>query len=148
MRVWFPTRPEVQLASHCWGLDSIGACFDGKEPKKSSDHGIPRFTWWDHKGSGEWVVRTFDKPTAVSAASVYWFDDTGAGSCRVPKSWRLMYKAGGDWKPVTRDGASDFTTYLDRYNRVSFTPVTTTALRLEVQLQPQFSGGILEWKCE
>jgi len=32
----------------------------------------------------------------------------------------------------------------DQFNRVTFTPVTTTALRLEVQLQPKFSGGILE----
>jgi hypothetical protein len=33
-------------------------------------------------------------------------------------------------------------------NRVTFTPVTTTALRLEVQLQPKFSGGILEWRMK
>jgi hypothetical protein len=34
----------------------------------------------------------------------------------------------------------------DTYNRVNFKPVRTPALRLEVQLQPDFSGGILEWK--
>lgn len=27
-------------------------------------------------------------------------------------------------------------------------PVTTTALRLEIQLQPKFSGGILEWRIK
>jgi len=39
----------------------------------------------------------------------------------------------------------------DQFNRTTFTPVTTTAeprklsgLRLEVQLQPKTSGGILE----
>ncbi len=34
----------------------------------------------------------------------------------------------------------------DRFNYVTFTPVTTAALRLEAQLQPKFSSGILEWK--
>ena len=29
-----------------------------------------------------------------------WFDDTGRGECRVPQSWKLLYKAGNDWKPV------------------------------------------------
>jgi hypothetical protein len=31
---------------------------------------------------------------------------------------------------------------------VTFQPVETTALRIEVQLQLEFSGGILEWKVE
>ena len=34
----------------------------------------------------------------------------------------------------------------DAYNKVTFAPVTTTALRLEVQLQDGFSGGILRWR--
>ena len=29
---------------------------------------------------------------------------------------------------------------------LAFTPVTTTALRLEVTLPPQWSSGIQEWK--
>jgi hypothetical protein len=31
---------------------------------------------------------------------------------------------------------------------VTFTPIETTALRLEVRLQPGWSGGILEWTAE
>jgi hypothetical protein len=31
---------------------------------------------------------------------------------------------------------------------MSFDAVETTGLRLEVQLRPDFSGGILEWKVE
>jgi len=31
---------------------------------------------------------------------------------------------------------------------VTFNPVETQALRLEVQLQPEWSGGILEWRVE
>ena len=31
-------------------------------------------------------------------------------------------------------------------NRVTFTPIETEALRIKVQLQPKYSGGILEWR--
>jgi len=34
----------------------------------------------------------------------------------------------------------------DRFNRLAFEPVRAEGLRIEVQLQPGFSGGILEWK--
>ena len=36
----------------------------------------------------------------------------------------------------------------DKYNRTTFDPVTTTGLRMTVELQPEFSGGILEWKVD
>ena len=36
----------------------------------------------------------------------------------------------------------------DKYNRATFKPVETTALRIEVQLKPNLSAGILEWKME
>ena len=35
---------------------------------------------------------------------------------------------------------------MDRFNQETFSPVTTTALRLEVQFQPNMSSGVLEWK--
>jgi uncharacterized protein len=146
MRVWFPTQLEPKLASHCWELDSVDACFDRKEPNASNDHSIPRFTWWDHKGTLEWVQHQFEKPRRVNSVAVYWFDDTGSGGCRVPRSWRLLYLDGKDWKPV--ESTSAFGTKVNQYNRATFGPVTTTALRLEAQLQPQFSAGILEWKAE
>jgi len=36
----------------------------------------------------------------------------------------------------------------DRYNEVTFTPVKTTALRIQVKLKPEWSGGIFEWEVE
>ena len=149
MTVWFRTKPappDPWSASYCFPSDSIEACFDSQLPKSSNDHAIPRMTWWDHKGTAEWVERTFDKPTKFSAAEVYWFDDTGKGGCRVPQSWRLLYKDGAQWKPVA--ASTDYGVKRDQFNRVTFEPVTTTGLRLEVQLQPQFSGGILEWRMK
>ena len=85
-------------------------------------------------------------PTSVSEVEVYWFDDTGSGECRVPASWRVLYKDGEEWKPV--EGAEPYGVEKDRYNKVTFKPVTTSALRLEVTLQPEWSAGIQEWKVK
>jgi hypothetical protein len=43
----------------------------------------------------------------------------------------VVYKSGNAWKPVEGPGA--FTVEKDRFNRVTFTPVTTTAVRIEVE---------------
>jgi hypothetical protein len=95
---------------------------------------------------------TFAKPATVSEAQVYWFDDTGRGGVRVPKSWRLLYKAPSapgavaEWKPVAPLGG--YGVAKDAYNTVRFAPVTTTALRLELQMQANVSAGVQEWKVK
>jgi hypothetical protein len=139
--------PPLPKASHCWQGDTTAALNDGLLPKSSDDHSIPRFTWWDHKGTTEWVQYDFDTPRKLKAAEVYWFDDEPSkGGCRVPASWRLLYRSGDEWKEVGRpDGCG---VEKDRFNRATFGAVETTAIRLEVKLRPGFSGGILEWRVE
>ena len=34
---------------------------------------------------------TFAKPSTVTEAEVYWFDDQPRGGVRVPASWKLLY---------------------------------------------------------
>jgi len=126
-------------ASHVSG--NIDAVSDGKEPKSSMDISIPKFSWWDHRGTTEWVQYNFEKPRNISAVEVYWFSKRGI---RVPKSWRLLYIEKRRWKEV--EGVSDYGTKLDVYNRASFKRVRTESLKIEVILQKGFSGGILEWK--
>ena len=140
------SKPSIYkaTASHCNESDTVEALGDGLEPTSSNDQGIPRFTWWPRRGSVEWAQLDFEKAKRVSGVSVYWFDDTGAGSCRVPESWKLLRMEGDGWKPV--ETKAEPGTKRDAYNAVSFDPVETTALRIEVQLRPDFSGGILEWK--
>jgi len=131
-------------ASHCWPRDTVAALNDQIEPPNSHDLGPPRFTWWDHRGTREWVQYDFKERARVSAVEVYWFDDRATGHCRVPKSWRLLYRDGKAWKSIA--GASGWGSERDRFNRVTFTPVTADGLRIEAQLQPECSGGILEWR--
>jgi hypothetical protein len=113
-------------------------------PKSSNDPGVPKFHWWPKKGSTEWVQYTFSAPASVSKSAVYWFDDTGTGECRVPKEWRILYRTGDEWKPVS--GASGFCIAKDKLNVVSFDPVTTDAVRLELTSVEGFSSGIYEWE--
>ena len=68
----------------------------------------------------------------------------GRGQCRLPKVWRVLHQDGGQWKPVSNVTIDPVTK--DKWNTAKFTPVKTTALRLEVDLQNGFSGGILEWR--
>jgi hypothetical protein len=81
----------------------------------------------------------------VKACTVTWFDDTGRGECRVPASWRIVYRtADGTWEPVA--GVAAYSVEKGKPAEVSFTPVKTAALRLEVQLPPKFSAGVYEWE--
>lgn len=158
MNVWLPRSmdgavplPTPTLAtqsrisfSHHWPSDNLTALNDQVLPKSSLDHDVPRFTWWDHRGTSEWVQYDFAASARVAGVEVYWFDDTGRGQCRVPKSWKVLYSDGDAWKDVRPGG--EYGTARDQFNGVNFEPVETKALRIEVQLQPDASGGILEWR--
>lgn len=158
MVVWIPTEPPQATslkdatvavvartsASHCNSADTVAAVNDNLVPASSDDHSIPRMTWWGHRGSKEWIAMEFAKPHTFTKAEIYWFDDTGRGECRVPASWQLFYKDGDRWQAV--ETAGEYGVARDQYNMVTFEPVRTTALRIEVQLQPDYSGGVLEWR--
>lgn len=159
MQVWIAETPDrakplaspgvASLAhvssSHCFEKDTVAAINDGIEPTASDDLTIPRFTWWDHRGSSEWVQYDFPHEVKVSEVSVYWWDERRIrAQCRVPQYWRLLYKVGDKWEPL--HNRSPYGVEMDRYNTVTCDPVKTSALRMEVQLQDGWSGGILEWK--
>ena len=65
----------------------------------------------------------------------------------MPKSWKLYYKDGqGRWKPVEAQGGYGCEKGVP--NTVEFTPVQTTALKLEVELPADNSSGIYEWEVK
>src|SRR5262249_45007783 len=77
---------------------------DGGDPQSSSDPSS-YFDWWPNRGTVEWAEYAFPAPAAISRVDIYWFDDTGRGQVRVPASWRLFYRDGGEWRPVTTPDA-------------------------------------------
>ena len=131
-------------ASHCNERDTVTAANDNLIPKNSKDHGLPRMTWWGNVGTEGWIEYSFKKAKTISRAEVYWFDDSGAGGCRVPESWQLLYHNGTTWQPV--EAETPYPVEKDQFNSVTFKPVNTKQLRMEVQLQNKYSGGILEWR--
>lgn len=140
-----PTLASISEVSASFGEDP-DAVNDLLEPASSNDHEVPFFHWWPRKGTNEWLQYEFPKRAEVSIVEVYWFDDTGIGECRLPKTWRVLYKDGDDWKPVHTPDA--YNTEKDRFNRVVFETVATTALRVEIESQTGFAGGIHELKVE
>jgi hypothetical protein len=155
MRVWVPTSPppariigpessaKVTLSFTSDNCDPEGI-HDGAEIRSSDEQPAACCHWWPHKGTTEWAQYTWPTPRRVSGASVYWFDDTGRGECRVPKGWRLLYKEAGEWKAVETRGS--YSVQKDRWCELAFGPVTTTELRLEVQLQDGWAAGVHEWR--
>jgi DUF1680 family protein len=131
---------------------------DGEEPRNSADASA-YFDWWPTNGckpgaaqapvqgprcsEGEWIEMAFAEPATVSTTRIYWFDDTGRGGVRVPAAWRLLYKDGDQWRPVETTGT--FGTARDAWNKLTFKPVTTSALRIELTMQPGVSAGVQEW---
>ena len=107
---------------------------------------MPYFTWLYHVGGNEWIQKTFAKPTKVSSIEVYWLDQGHEGPCRVPRSWRVLFRDDKKWKAV--ENAGPYGLDVDKFNKVRFNPVTTTIIRMEVALQEGFSGGILEWRVK
>ncbi|MCC6357643.1 MAG: glycoside hydrolase family 127 protein [Phycisphaerales bacterium] len=144
-----PARPKEGFpttASHYWQESTLSAASDGLEPESSDDYNVPRFTWWPQKGTTEWIQYDFTAPRKITGVSVYWFDDTGRGNCRVPESWRLLYRVGDEWRPVSLRGVYGIAK--DTYNAVAIDTVETMGLRIEAKLRPEFSAGILEWRVE
>lgn len=172
MVVWTPesakyaiVKPEPTIASRAeqvngWGFN------DQFEPKSSDDINTPYHYWWLKSGTEESIGYKFEKPETVSTVEVYWlaFEHYDV-IYKAPESWKLLYKDGNTWKEVKNHSA--YGTELDKYNKVTFDPVTTTELKLVAQLQrpktdnqsadekgPQivdvgrkgYSGGVIEWK--
>ncbi len=156
MTVWIPGEPSAArpkpaptIASRAKVNASVQnarmyrALNDQYEPADSRDNSAAYLHWWPKKNSLEWVQYDFDTACTISRSSVYWYDDGPWGGCRIPASWKLYYRKGNDWIPVKHTGPYRITK--DGYDTVYFEPVTTTALRLEVQLPADNSAGIHEW---
>ena len=114
--------------------DDISALYDGQDPLSSADESYLYFRMRPEAGTMAWIEYELKGPAKVSSAQVYWFDDRRF--CRIPKSWRLLYKDGDAWKPVAN--VEPYMVVKDKFNAVSFAPVTTVAMRLEVEPTTKF----------
>ncbi len=130
-------------ASHM--TSSIRAINDRLIPADENDRSVPYYHWWPVNNTTEWIVYELAAPTTVQSATLYWFDDEPWGECRVPTAWTLYYlDAQGLWLPV--NNLNDYKAVKGAANTLEFTPVTTSALKLEVVQPEKYSCGIYEWE--
>ena len=128
-------------ASYTSAWESVAALNDGIDPPSSNDTVNPRWGTWPSTGE-QWGLLTWSAAQSLSSADVYFFDDNGG--VRLPASWKLQYWNGTAYVDVA--GASGYPTALNQYNHVTFTPVSTTRLRVLLQ-SGTASVGLLEVKA-
>lgn len=162
MAVWLPTQESktrvspivppdpIRRASAVGGIvlvpkgygdqnDNISAVYDGFEPLSSADESQTYFRLRPPAGRPAWIRYDLNKLVSLSTAEVYWVDDRRFA--RLPESWRILYWDGGQWRPVKNHGP--YGVEKDRFNTVTFDPVQTSAIRLEVEPKtiPYKAGG-------
>ncbi len=85
-----------------------------------------------------------------SSCEVFWYDESDPpGDFWLPKSWRVLYLSGDEWRAV--EYPSGYSIEPDKINVVTFTPVKTKALRLDVQCHDSphpCAMGIYEWRIK
>lgn len=136
---------KIEVSFKNWNSDPEGLR-DGEEPTKSGRMPVKNCHFWDHAGGTEWASYTWSEPQRLSGCRIFWFDDTGHGACRLPKAARVLYRDGETWKPVAIVDGGSVPIAIDRWCDVTFAPVNTTALRLEIDQQQGWSSGVLEWR--
>ena len=159
MQVWIPytesaarPKPAPTIATKSKVSSSVNnsrmqnALNDQYDPKNSNDHAAIYLHWWPKKNTLEWIQYDFDQEYTVSESSIYWFDDGPSGGCRIPASWKILYKDGDQWVPVKN--VTPYEISKDKYNGIRFEPVKTKALRVEVQLPEDFATGVHEWSVK
>lgn len=158
MMVWLPAEPEAAMATPAPTIAyrskvsgsrmnrSLSTIKDQYEPKSSIDKSRSYFHWWPENNKWVWLQYDFEEPETVSSSAVYWFDDRPHGGCRLPDEWELLYMKDGRWVAVETEGEYSITR--DGWDKISFKPVETAAMRLRLKLSEHSSGGVHEWIVE
>lgn len=123
----------------------VWALKDQIEPANSHEPNMPKFVWRGKKGTAEWVQYDFASAQKVWSTQVYWaLEENPDEPIKLPKSWRVLYRDNEAWKEVS--ATNGYPVAADRYSEAKFTTVTTTALRIEAQLESDATAGIYEWR--
>lgn len=124
-------------------LGGVTALNDGYDPENSADtsHGAWH-NWHGDQGGHAWVEYDWEEPVVLTEADAYYFKD-GGGNFK-PASVYYEYKdESGNWK--TFENVAGLGVEINTYNKTTFSPVVTTAIRMN--MKPATVGcGVLEWQ--
>jgi hypothetical protein len=109
-----------------------------QNPECLNSGDVPRNSWHVHvphvkfneRGAQEWVQYDFPKPVEIS--SVQLFLVRMSMKIEFPESVRVLYREAGTWKEVT--DAKGVLDKFDKWNSITFQPVSTDGLKLELRL--------------
>ncbi len=130
----------------------LSALNDRRAGPKSGYRATSRFIWPEETKGTQWIQYEWDEARQLSQSDIYWAIDQPEKvywsermrgiPLKRPKSWKLLYKDGDAWRPVKT--GDEYAVHLDQANRVRFTPIETTAVRLEIEMSDA-PCGIQEW---
>lgn len=89
-----------------------------------------RWTAFDSKSSSDWVQFSFKEIKTVSKVYLYVYNDNGG--VKPPKSYKIEYWDGMDWKEVTLVNKLPLTPIAD-LNICSFLPIETDKIRITME---------------
>jgi beta-xylosidase len=128
--------------SYVSSWETLAAINDGYTPANSADHSHGAYGNWNHQGT-EWLEYRWTAAQTVSRSEVYWFDDDLG--IDLPASCQIQYWNGSAY--VNVPGASGCGVAAGTFNATTFSPVSTTRLRLNITSRSGFSTGVLEWRA-
>lgn len=104
-----------------------------------------------------WLQCEWDEPRLLRRSAVYWAQDRAKQvywwtrvrglNLDLPKSWQLLYRKEGEWKPVLLLSGQSTEVVADSLHELQFEPVLTDALRLQVEFQ-EHPAAVMEWKVD
>ncbi|WP_079409464.1 DUF5695 domain-containing protein [Paenibacillus ferrarius] len=122
--------------------ESLAGLNDGYTPTSSNDRGHAVYGNWDNPGTTQWLQIDFASAKTISKTDIYWFDDDQG--IDLPASYTLQYWNGTAW--VNVGSPSGLGIVANQYNTTTFTPVSTTKIRLNITAKSTTSTGVESWK--
>lgn len=127
--------------------NDLGGCptlNDGYEPTSSRDtsHGAWH-NWGGNNGAQAWVQYTWEEEQILTGTDAYYFRDGNGNFNPASVNYYYLDADGVTWKNFT--GVEGLGVELNKYNKTTFDPVKTTAIRMIMNPQ-NLGSGVIEWK--
>ncbi|GGO21153.1 family 43 glycosylhydrolase [Micromonospora parathelypteridis] len=120
--------------------ESLAAVNNGGVPSSSADRNNLAYGNWPQQGT-QWIEYRWPTAQSINRAAAYWFDD-GQG-IDVPASCQVQYWNGSAYVNVPNQSGCGVAA--NTYNVTTFSPVSTSRLRLNITSRAGYSTGVLEW---
>ncbi|GLX70579.1 hypothetical protein MU1_49250 [Paenibacillus glycanilyticus] len=142
-----PTTPpggtELQgttSASYTFSSDSAAQANDGIISYNDSPRN--RWTSYQSPNTTDWLQTDLSAASTVTQAQIYLFDD--GGGVKSPASYNVQYWNGTAWVNAANQSKSPAAPAGNQVNTVTFTPVSTSKLRVVFTPQAGSSSGVTE----